>query len=270
MTLRFIKRSIIWIKTAGTRLDVKSRIINAALNNRRRVSYQGAQYVFAIPNRLCRYRADTFASKEPETLAWIDTFSAKSIFWDIGANVGLYSIYAAKRHGCQVFAFEPSVFNLEVLGRNVRLNDLSAHICLVPLAVSNRTGSGLLHMSSTSWGGALSTYDKTFGFDGKELNSVFEYAIFGVTLDDAVTKLGLPTPHYIKIDVDGIEHLILSGGFKVLSTVRSVLVEISRDFREQSKSSKEYLEAAGLVLQAGNRQAQESDSATTNQIWVRP
>ena len=239
-----------------------------------RITYQGCQYTFAVPNGLCRYRADTFSSKEPETLEWIDNFPAESIFWDIGANVGLYSIYAAKRKGCRVFSFEPSVFNLEVLARNVSLNNLTSLICLIPVAISEKSGTGLLHMSSTEWGGALSTYDKTFGYDGKELNQVFEYATLSVALDDAVTKLGLPAPHYLKIDVDGIEHLILSGGPNVLRSLRSVLIEISNDFHEQSMLCKKYLQQAGLVLEDNHLwkvsgKESISTAGTVNQIWVR-
>ena len=50
---------------------------------------------FFVPNQLLNWRVDTYFSKEPETLEWIDNFEKKEnlIFWDIGANIGLYSIY---------------------------------------------------------------------------------------------------------------------------------------------------------------------------------
>ena len=47
-----------------------------------------------MPNWITLYRAESFSEKEPETLAWIDNFDRDSVFWDIGANVGLYSIAA--------------------------------------------------------------------------------------------------------------------------------------------------------------------------------
>lgn len=123
-------------------------------------------------------------------------------------------------------------------------------------------------------GGALSTFDKTFGYDGKELNQVFEYTTLSVTLDDAVAKLGLPSPQYLKIDVDGIEHLILSGGIDVMRSLRSVLIEISNAFREQSVLCEKYLKQAGLVfkdIQMCEVSSMESTGAaeTENQIWVR-
>lgn len=79
---------------------------------------------FYVPNAQCRYRVSSFSTKEPDTLEWMDTIPPGSVIWDIGANVGLYSVYAAKSRGARVFAFEPSVFNLELLARNIFLNQL--------------------------------------------------------------------------------------------------------------------------------------------------
>ena len=76
---------------------------------------------FFVPNQLTQYRVDTFFTKEPETLRWIDNFTKKKkiIFWDIGANIGLYSIYAALKHqDIEIHSFEPSSSNLRVLSRN--------------------------------------------------------------------------------------------------------------------------------------------------------
>ena len=47
-------------------------------------------------------------SREPETIAWIDAFEPPAVFWDIGANVGQFALYAALRSGIAVVAFEPA------------------------------------------------------------------------------------------------------------------------------------------------------------------
>src|SRR5712691_8080567 len=133
-------------------------VINLAMSQTCSVTHQGLVFTFAIPNPLNCFRAETFSTKEPETLEWIDAMEEESVFWDIGANVGLYSIYAAKKKSSRVYAFEPSVFNLELLARNIYLNNLSDKICLVPLAVSDRLGRNRFNMTSTEWGGALSTF----------------------------------------------------------------------------------------------------------------
>ena len=55
-------------------------------------------------------RANTFFSKEPETLAWIDAMTENDVLFDVGANIGIYSVYAALK-GLKVFAFEPESLN---------------------------------------------------------------------------------------------------------------------------------------------------------------
>ena len=96
------------------------------------VKHKELKFQFFIPNRINYMRVDTFSTKEPETLQWIDTFKKKNTFWDIGANIGLYSCYAVKRAESQVYAFEPTVFNLELLAKNVYLNSLSNKIIIIP------------------------------------------------------------------------------------------------------------------------------------------
>ena len=94
---------------AGVGLSlVFSLTIHGAMSRSRAVRHHGTQLTFAVPNRLNRFRIDTFSTKEPETLDWIDAIQEGSVLWDIGANVGLYSCYAAKARRCRVVAFEPS------------------------------------------------------------------------------------------------------------------------------------------------------------------
>ena len=230
------------------------------------VRHGDTDMLFTSPNALTRYRSKSFSSKEPDTLIWLKAIPRDAVFWDVGANVGLYSIYAAKRSVAQVFAFEPSVFNLELLARNIFLNNLQQSITIIPLAVNDSIAPSLFKMSTTAWGGALSTFGEDFDQYGGQLNSIFEYKTLGITMDDAISILKIPAPSFLKIDVDGIEHFILRGGAYVLSQVESVLIEISDDFTEQAEESARHLQAAGLTLfrkcglNAGNQY---------NQWWVR-
>jgi len=96
---------------------------------------------------------DTFSTKEPETLEWIDKIPQGSVIWDVGANIGLYTCYAAKARGCRVFAFEPSVFNLELLARNIFLNELTDRVTIIPTPLSNTLAFNALNMQTTEWGG---------------------------------------------------------------------------------------------------------------------
>ena len=94
---------------------ISEKFLYLSMNNVKEVVHSDCNLKFVDLNWITRFRINTFATKEPETLAWIDTFENKTVFWDIGANVGLYSCYAVKRHNCKVCAFEPSIFNLELL-----------------------------------------------------------------------------------------------------------------------------------------------------------
>ena len=82
----------------------------------------------------------------------------------------------------------------------------------------------------------------------------------------------IPFPIYIKIDVDGIEHLILKGGSRTLGKTKSVLVEVDQNFTLQVKKTEEYLTKAGLKLK-GKLQSdlikKSEYKSIFNQIWER-
>ena len=96
---------------------------------------------FFVPNQITNWRVDTYFSKEPETLEWIDSFEKKEnlIFWDIGANIGLYSIYnSLKNPKSTTIAFEPSSSNLRVLTRNISINNLEKNIKVISMPLTNK------------------------------------------------------------------------------------------------------------------------------------
>jgi len=217
----------------------------------------------------------SFADKEPETLEWIDNIPDDSVIWDIGANIGLYSVYAAKTKNCKVFAFEPSVFNIELLARNIYLNQLSDRIIIVPLPLSDGTRVSHMNFSTMEWGGALSTFEEDYGWDGNKLNVSFDYQTVGISMDEVNLHLGIPLPDYIKLDVDGIEHLILKGGHDVLNKIKGLIIEVNDNFREQAELCGALLESSGLSLIEKRHSAIFDDldsfgsGMVWNQIWLR-
>ena len=212
------------------------------------------KFVLCNANPRLDFRTRTFATKEPETLKWIDSFKNGSVLWDVGANIGLYSIYAAKTRDCKVFAFEPSVFCLEFLSRNIWLNELQSQITIVPNPLSDKTQPNLLTLHSREWGESSNSFGTSLDQDGEEINASFDYSILGITIDEAISKLNLPAPEHIKIDVDGIEPLILAGGVQTLKQVESVSVEVPT-YRGANEQVSELLTQAGLklVLDSGNQ-----------------
>lgn len=167
-----------------------------------------------------------FFEDEPDTLEWIDTTLAQGdVLWDIGANIGLYSLYAAAKGGVRIFSFEPSAFNFALLVEHVALNKKDELVNPLCVALSDSTGVFPLHMANLSVGRAgnglrdARTQEGTFA-------SVFKQSVPALKGDDAVALLGIPAPTHIKLDVDGIEGLILAGMPKVLASVKTVLVEV--------------------------------------------
>ena len=206
------------------------------------------------PNQLTSWRVDTFFTKEPETLEWINSFNTKekTIFWDIGANIGLYSIYnAAKNNNSDTISFEPSTSNLRVLSRNISINNLENKIKIFPMPLTNVQNKFLL-MNEGNFieGGALNAFGEKFDFEGKEFNSKMKYTLFGTNIKYLLENNILETPNYIKIDVDGIEHLILKGAGKFLSDpkIMSLSVEINENFKDQYKNIIKILEEAKFKI----------------------
>ena len=199
----------------------------------------GKEIKFFVPNQLLEWRVDTYFSKEPETLEWIDSFQEKEnlIFWDIGANIGSYSIYNSLKHPkSTTIAFEPSSSNLRVLTRNISINNLEKNIKVVSIPLTNKENI-FQEMNEGQFveGGALNSFGEKFDFEGKEFKPTMKYNLLGTTINYFLENSILDIPDYIKIDVDGIEHLILEGGDKFLNDrkIKSLLIEINENFKEQ-------------------------------------
>ncbi|HUR91673.1 MAG TPA: FkbM family methyltransferase [Gemmatimonadaceae bacterium] len=261
-----IARAVGAVSETATGKYAFQRIASSVRGAKTAVTYRSHRMQFLTPNELNKYRADSFATKEPDTLAWIDTLPPGCVLWDIGANIGLYSVYAAKARNCEVYAFEPSVYNLELLAGNLHLNGVHDRVTIVPIALSAKSGIDTFRMSNVEPGGALSSFGATFDQTGQPLRKVLEYRLPGMTARDAIAHLGIPAPEHLKIDVDGIEHFILRGCGPVLHGVTSVLIEISDAFEEQAAEASRLLSEAGLTM---SQKIYLGAVNQFNQLWVR-
>ena len=209
-------------------------------------------------------------------LEWIDEYGGEGTFYDIGANIGIYSLYYAKSKTGSVYSFEPSVFNLRQLAKNISINTMNDRITILSNPLSNLTGVATFMNGNIDEGGALSAFGVNYGYDGKLIDSDIKYSVLGFSLDDLL-KNGLisKAPSLIKIDVDGIEHLILRGAKNTLEndSLKSIFIEVNDDFEEQSVGVKRLLESAGFTL----KEKRQSDmikgspkfGSIYNQIWIR-
>jgi len=237
---------------------------------------------FFIPNSLVDWRINTFYKKEPETLEWIDSFvkNDKIVFWDIGSNIGLYSIYnALKNTNSITIAFEPSTSNLRVLSRNVSINNLQDKILIMPIALTDKENKILTMQEGKFFeGGALNTFGENYNYEGKSFKSEMKYKILGTSINNLIENNVLEIPDYIKIDVDGIEHLILKGGDKFLSNkkIKSLLIEVNENFKQQFEAVLNIMKKNGfkIIKKKNNESLFDFDSNNTfskvfNYIFVR-
>ncbi len=143
---------------------------------------------FFVPNYITNWLIDEFYTKEPETLEWIDSFEKKEnkiIFWDIGANIGIYSIYASLKYSnIEVVSFEPSTSNLRILARNISINKLEEKIKVNQFPLSNVENKYLMFKEDKFIEGvALHTWGENYNFEGKSFNPTNYYKIFGTTIN---------------------------------------------------------------------------------------
>ncbi len=84
-------------------------------------------------------------------------------------------------------------------------------------------------------GGALNTFGEDFNFEGKKFHPKTRYNFLGTTINFFIKNEIIEVPDYIKIDVDGIEHLILQASSEVLNNkkVKSLNIEINENFKQQ-------------------------------------
>jgi len=226
---------------------------------------------FVDMGNITRMRANTFEIKEPETLSWIDSFEENALFLDVGANVGSYSLYAAKR-GNPVIAIEPDPLNFALLNLNIYNNGLSDLVTPYPIALHSERKLSVFNLSNLAWGGASNSFDQPVDFNGNYYIPTHKSGVYGLPLDDFLDELAL-TPRHIKIDVDGNEGLILQGSEKTLSNpmLRSILIELSLG-RPDYKNCTNLIEKHGFRLNqktVSEMYKNTSSSGILNHIYVR-
>lgn len=237
-----------------------------------KVKHKGKEYFFYCPNELTRWRAETMFIKEPETIEWIDSFKKDEILFDVGANIGLYSIYAAKR-GVNVIAFEPESQNYALINKNLYLNKASDQITCLNIALSDRDSLDYLYLSIFQPGGALNNFGEALDWKHDNFAPIFKQGVISYSLDSFLLRFQEYFPTHIKIDVDGLEGKIIKGAKKTLrdSRLKSLLVEINESLPEDLEIV-QFIESLGLkYLKKKHSQIVEDEEFKNvyNYIFVR-
>lgn len=194
---------------------------------------QGIKFINA--NGMMDWRARTMLTKEPVTIAWLDSLQEGDVLVDVGANIGVYSLYAAKKRFCRVFAFEPESQNYAALNYNINLNHSDNLVKAYCLALSNKISLGVLNLSQMIAGNSCHQFNRTLDHSNKLAKYNFTQGCMGLTLDWLLEAGLIDQPSHVKIDVDGIEDLVIKGMQKTLLKVKSLLIEINDSLPEHQE-----------------------------------
>lgn len=189
------------------------------------------RYSFTLTDHTITFSAPTptvvkrnrsrFKSEKQELADFINEIKEGDVVYDVGANTGLYTLFAAK--ACpdgEVIAFEPYPPNLDLLKQDVARNQLQ-NVEIVDVALSDSVGN--IEFSQPS--------EDDVGYGSSSIEADESEATIEVpttTGDQLIADGEIPAPNVIKIDVEGSEPLVLEGLEKALSapSCRTVYCEV--------------------------------------------
>jgi FkbM family methyltransferase len=244
-------------------LDRKVRANTATLMDRVRFAllrrlvrnvqvYDGEHaYTFRCESAVDVWRARTLLVKEQGTVQWIRSeIRAGDVFYDIGANIGIYVPLAAKAVGAQgkVYAFEPHVVNVHSLLHNVHINGLEGVVEVLSCALNDTEGFFDFNYHSFVSGSSMSQLNDRRDDKNREFRPVFTERKYATTIDHLVGKGVLRPADHIKIDVDGNEMLVLRGMRQLLGSARkpkSIQVEVNLRYKD---ALFQYMQECGYAI----------------------
>ena len=246
-------------------LEIMQESIDANISKKIKIS-SDKEIKFYYPSNSAGFRVKTFFTKEPETIEWMNEYgSEKKILYDIGANMGIYTVYYAKKFKSKVYAFEPYFRNLELLAKNIKLNLIEKEVSLIPNPVCEKSLISDFFQLRSIAGDAVSTFNdeltKNILLHNKYAkNNPMQYSVLGLSIDDLVELNLIKLPDLIKIDVDGNELEIINGFKKTIQKVEKFSMLIETGATTSKKNLEEELENCGL---------KKIKQITANSIWEK-
>jgi FkbM family methyltransferase len=196
------------------------------------------------------------------------------IFWDVGANLGYFTLLAAARlnHTGQVVALEPGPSAYQCLTVNISHNPFT-NILTYPVAASDREGDAVLYSVEGQADGRANLFRP--GADQAECTQVST-----VTLDGWRQRQGLARPDFIKLDVEGAELAALTGARETLAAGEPLLlVEMKEAIFQSLGTDRAAIEdflsplgyrPAGLTKGRWRRRRDVTEVVSRNVLWLRP
>jgi FkbM family methyltransferase len=207
----------------------------------------GHTITFCTPTEHVKALVDTIFVQEPETIQWISEFKAGEVFVDIGANIGLYSIWATVSQNVQCFCFEPESLNFSILMRNIITNNLGGRLTAYPIAISDKSGFDKFHITVFEYGESCHVFGEELDYAKQPFDPVVSQGCYATSIDELIAGGTILIPNHIKIDVDGIESKIIEGAMETLKSpeLKSLLIEMNDNLMDDWEMIY-YLESKGF------------------------
>jgi len=224
---RFISKLIIFILGLD-KFKEFSNSFQQTLSTSIKIVFKKKKFIFKDGHERLLWRYKTQFKEEKFLCNWIDNFAKNDIFCDIGSNVGMFTVYAAKKN--LTYSIEPHPANLHYLYWNLFLNSVEKNVIVIPNALYDHNKKINFILRDLTPGVA-----KNFlGKNETGLKNKISFRSLSTKLDDIILNYKLLPPNKIKIDVDGNELHILKGLKKNIKFVDEIFIEIIENKKEKN------------------------------------
>ena len=225
---------------------------------------------FHCPSARSLHDVAHLKTNEPETIHFLNMLSKSDVLWDIGANVGAFSLYASIIKEIKVIAFEPSSSTYATLMKNIELNNQDDSISAFNIALHDKNKISYLYMANTEAGHSMHSFDTNKNALG-EIKVKFKQSVIGYKIDDFFKQYKVSSPTHLKIDVDGNELLVLKGGRNVIEKyVKSFIIETESFVLDNDrKKLLNYIDKLGFVEAYSNQFNNQRNKIFVKKVTVK-
>lgn len=212
---------------------------------------------FEVSNSTEEWRVTTLDDEHDFLARFLSEISQNDIIFDIGANIGIYSIHAAKSSS-KVYSFEPDPGFRSRLRKNIVLNGVDDSVSVIEWAVSDSRGKVTLYTDGEA-GSSPSL---------KKIGERGEVEVDTNSLDATINEGLIQAPNLIKMDIEGAEIMAIRGMQSLLNSnnaPRSIFIELHPVFLKSFNSS---IEECKKLLESANYKAEYTDIRDDQEHYI--
>ncbi len=265
MWFRFSPNSILTRNRKNSVIKLAKKIVIAILHKTIRAttstSMAGLNASFNTPTQDYWRRIKNFGGEKEQLNIFIDNLKKGDVVWDVGAFIGLFTVFSAKSVGPEgkVYAFEPEKNTALKLNMNCKLNKLN-NVKIVNYALSNTNEVGKLYPANEGQNAIHSLQPHTALKDtGVEINLKQG--------DTLVTENIIEPPNVIKLDVEGAELQSLQGMSEILKNPECRFLFLELHHRDLSRFDATEEEVISILKDSGFNIAKEMKRGTESHLF---